>query len=90
MLDVGTALPATREHEGRLHEHLAAIVQRGTPRAGAKTPREAISEPQPVGEAPKGVQPDVYDTAPAGFHFHANRAVNLHLGSALLALELQA
>jgi hypothetical protein len=62
-----------------------------TPCAGAKTRREAIGEPQPVGEASKCVQPDVGDdAAPAGFHLHADRAVNLHLGSALLALELQA
>jgi hypothetical protein len=45
MLDVGTALHAPGNHESGLHDHFAAIVQRRTPRAGAKTRREAISEP---------------------------------------------
>ena len=55
-----------------------------SPRTGIAR-RERITEPQPVGEGTKSVQPDVGDdTAPTGFHDDATRAGSFHLGSALL------
>jgi hypothetical protein len=84
MLDVGARLAAAGEHQHRLHQHLAPIMQRG-PLAGVRNGRrQRIAEPQPVGERPQRVQPNMGDDLVATpFHRHRNRAVTVHLASAL-------
>ncbi len=61
VLDVRTALTAAGEHEGDLDDQLAAVVQRGAARATTKPGRERLDEADAVGEAPKGVQPEMGD-----------------------------
>ena len=84
MLDVGARLAAAGEHQHRLHQHLAPIVQR-RPFAGDRDRRrQRITEPQTVGERPQDVQPDMGDDLVAAtFHHHRDRAVTVHLASAL-------
>lgn len=49
------------------------------------TGRQQITKPQPVGERSKRVQADMsHDTLAGPFHHHRNRAVTVHLRSALL------
>jgi hypothetical protein len=59
VLDVGTAVAASGQHQHRLDEHLAPVMQ-GHPfplrRDGR---REGISEVQSVGKSPKSVQSDM-------------------------------
>ena len=53
--------------------------------------RQRIAQPQPVGERAKRVQPDMgHDLVAAAFHHHRNRAVTVHLASALLARDSDA
>jgi hypothetical protein len=55
VLDVETALATTGQHQRRLDEYLAAVVQRD-PTASPRDPsRQRITEPQSVGKASKGV-----------------------------------
>jgi hypothetical protein len=85
LLDVRAALAATREHQHRLHEDLAPVVDRRHMAAPGDRRRQCIGEPEPVGEPSKGVQADVADDACATrFHPHRGRAGSFHLGSALL------
>lgn len=89
MFDVGTALATAGDHEGTLHEYLAAVVQWCPLGADRDARRERISETQAVGEAAKCVQSDMGDdTGPTGFHLHAIGAGSVHLGSTLLVEEL--
>ena len=61
MLDVGARLPATGQHQHRLGQHLAPVVQR-EPLTGDRDPRrQRITQPQPVGKRAKSVQPDMGD-----------------------------
>jgi hypothetical protein len=85
VLDVRAVLPATRQHEHRLHQDLAAVMQRGAFAGDPDAGRERISQPELIGEGAERVQPDVGDDLPAsGFHHHATGAGSVHLGSALL------
>ena len=85
VLDVGTALAPTGQHERHLDEDLASVVQWEALTGPRDARRERIAETQTVGKGPKSVQADVgHDTGPAGFHLHASRAVSVRLGSALL------
>jgi hypothetical protein len=85
VLDVETALATSGQHQRRLDEYLAAVVQRD-PTASPRDPsRQRITEPQSVGKAPKGVQADVsHHPGSTGFHHDATSAVTVHFGSALL------
>jgi hypothetical protein len=83
VLDVRTALAAPGEHEGRLDDHLAAIVNEHPPLGDGA--RDSVAEAHPVGEGTYGMQPEVrHHARPTGFHFHARRAGTVHFGSALL------
>ncbi len=85
VLDVRAALAATGEHQRRVHQDLAPVVQREAFAGWRDARRERIAEPDPVGKSPKSVQPDMGHHASAtGFHNDATRAGTVHLGSALL------
>ena len=80
MFDISARLPAAGEHQHRLHQHLAPVVQRCSFAGVRDRRRQRIAEPQPVGERAQGVQSDVgHDLVAAAFHHHRNRAVTLHL-----------
>ena len=85
MLDVGARLAAAGEHQHRLHQHLAPIMQRQPVHrvSGIAADNESPS-PNRSANAPKSVQPDMGDDLVAAtFHHHRNRAVTVHLASAL-------
>ena len=89
MLDVGTALPTTGEHQHRLDEHLAPVVQRHPLPPRRDPRRERISEAQPVRKGPKSVQPHMANyLVTAGCHNETTRAVTVHFVSALLVMGL--
>ena len=69
VLDVGAALATTGEHQHRLDEHLAPIVERHPLAARRDLRRERISESQPVGKGPKSVQSNMaHHLVTAGCH----------------------
>ena len=76
--DVRARLAATGEHQHRLHQHLAAIVE-PEPRPRDRADNESPN-PQPIRERTQRVQPDMSDDLlAAAFHHHRNRAVSVHL-----------
>ena len=84
MLDVGARLAAAGQHQHRLSQHLAPVVQRETFARDRDPRRQRITQPQPIGERAKSVQSDMSDDLlAASFHHHRNRAVTVHLASAL-------
>src|SRR6266508_6190551 len=84
VLDVGARLPAAGQHQHRLGQDLAPVMQR-EPLPGDRDPRrQRIAQPQPVGKGAKSMQPDMGDDLLAApFHHHRDRAVTVHLASAL-------
>ncbi len=85
VLDVGAALAAAGQHERRLHEDLAPVVQWKAFTTWRDPCRERVAEPHPVGKSPKSVQSDVgHHPRSTGFHNDATRAGTVHFGSALL------
>src|ERR1039458_1868836 len=89
MFDVGTALTAPGEHQHRLDQDLAPVVQ-WHPFPPRRDPRrERISELHSVRKCPKGVQSDMaHDLVTARCHNEATRAVTVHFVSALLVRGL--
>jgi hypothetical protein len=85
-LDVRARLATASQHQHRVHQHLAAIVQ---PEPGSGDPRrQQLAHPEPISERPQSMQPDMSDDLfAAPFHDHRNRAVTVHLASALLTRE---
>jgi hypothetical protein len=89
VLDVRTGFAATGQHQHRLGQDLAAVMEREPLTADRDPRRERIAQPQPVRKRAKRVKTDVgHDLVAAGFHHHRNRAVTVHLASALLGWEL--
>ena len=85
VLDVGAALASTGQHQHRLDEHLASVVERHAFAPRRDPRREGISESQPVRKSPKSVQSDMaHHLVTAGCHNQATRAVTVHFVSALL------
>jgi len=85
VFDVGTALSASGQHQGRLDQHLAPVMERESLTGRGDAGRERITESQTVGKCAKSMQPDVGDdTGSTGFHNHSKRAGSVHFGSALL------
>jgi hypothetical protein len=85
LLDVKATLASSRQHQHRLHEDLAPVVDRRHMTAPRDRRRQCIGQPEAVGETSKGMQPDVADDPGAPcFHPHGGRAASFHLGSALL------
>ncbi len=85
MFDVGTALPAAGQHQGRLHQDLAPVMERESLTGRGDAGRERITQSQTVAKCCKSMQADVGDDArSAGFHNHAKCAGSVHFGSALL------
>ena len=84
MFDISARLPAAGEHQHRLHQHLAPVVQRCWFAGVRDRRRQRIAEPNRSARRAQGVQSDVgHDLVAAAFHHHRNRAVTLHLASAL-------
>ena len=83
--DVRARLAAAGQHQHRLHQHLAPIMQR-QPHTAAPGCAPTTNSPTPdtVSERAQRVQPDMRDDLlAAAFHHHRNRAVTVHLASAL-------
>jgi len=61
MLDVGARLPTAGQHQHRLGQHLAAVME-WKPLTGDRDPRrQRITHPQAVGKRSKSMQPDMSD-----------------------------
>src|SRR5947208_13522394 len=89
MLDIGARLPAAGQHQHRLGEHLPSVMQWDPLTGDRDARRQRITKPQTVPKRSKSMQPDMSDDLLAApFHHHRDRAVTVHLGSALLVAVL--
>ena len=87
VLDVGTALATTGQHQRGVDEDLAPVVQWGSFDGNRDACREVLTESQSIGKIAQYVEPDVGDDLVApGFHNDGKRADSFHLVSALLDL----
>ena len=85
MLDVRARLAAASEHQHRLAQHLAAVMDRRALTSPRHRPRQRLTQTQPVREHPKRVEPDMaHRPIAAVFDPRWNRADSLHLSGALL------
>ena len=84
--DVRTGLTATGQHQHRLDQHLAPIMDR-QPFPGRRDPsRQRLPEAQPVRQRPQRVQPDMgHDTIAGRLDPHSPHTVTVHLSGALPA-----
>ncbi len=96
VFDIETTLAPTgeherSEHERRLNEDLAPIVDREATTGPGDPGRQCITEFQSVGERPERVQSEVgHHAGSTGFHNDATGAVSFHFRSALLVGILSA
>jgi hypothetical protein len=87
MLDVGTALASTGQHQGAMHQDLAPVVQRGSFGGNRDARGEVFAQSQPVGKITQCVESDVGDDLVAPrFHNDGKRAGSFHFVDALLGL----
>ena len=87
VLDVGTALATTGQHQRGVDEDLAPVVKRSPFARNRDALREVLTESQSVGKITQCVESDVGDDLVAsGFHNDGKRAGSFHLVGALLVL----
>jgi hypothetical protein len=90
MLDVGTALAPTGQHQRSVDQDLAPDGQRGSFGGNRDARGEVFTEPQSVGKITQGVEPDVgHDLVAPRFHNDGKRAGSFHFVGALLFLVLE-
>ena len=83
MLDVAARLPAAREHQQRVNQHLAPVMNRRPLTAGRHNSRQRLPKPQTVSETPQNEQtPMRRDLIAAACHPHITSAATVHLGDA--------
>ena len=83
MLDVAARLPAAREHQQRMNQHLAPIMNRRPLTAGRHNSRQRLPKPQTVSETPQNEQtPMRRDLIAAPRHPHITSTATVHLGDA--------
>ena len=86
ILDIGARLPAAGEHQHRLGQHLAPIMDRRPLTRPPHTRRQRRRRTQPISKRPQRVQPHMTNQpAAAALYPHLTHTVRLHLGDASLS-----
>ena len=85
MLDVGARLPAAGQHQQRMDQHRAPVMNRGPLAAWGHRTRQRLGQPDPVREPAQSEQPHTpHHTIPAACQTRVCDTAKFHLGDAPL------